>query len=332
MKLVLLSGAHSHTVGYLKQIKEDPGLELVGVWDDFASRGQAIAQDMGCPFVAALDDAVAINGVDASVVCADNASHRPLVEASLEAGLDVFCEKPMALSVADADAMVAATRAAGRIMVPGYMQPYTGTMVAVRNLLADGAIGTVNHVRYRNAHHAAYGHWFDTPERRWFTDPVKAGGGAFLDMGTHAVHLLRTLFGPVSAVQARIANRSGVYPDVDDYGIAVAELADGATAVIEASWVLTAGQRGLEVLGSEGAIYALDEVHLIRWADNKAAEPEIVPPAEPEPARLSRLVALREGRIDRACADADLDASRDAVAFMCAAYESACTGARQTIA
>ena len=331
MKLVLLSGAHSHTVGYLKQIKEDRTLDLVGVWDDFASRGQEIAREMGCPFVPELSDAVGIDSVDSAVICADNAGHRPLVEASLSAGLDVFCEKPMALSVADADAMVAATRAAGRFTVLGYKIPYTGPMVVLRQLVADGAIGTINQVRYRNAHHAAYGHWFDSPERQWFTDPAKAGGGAFLDMGTHAVHLLRLIFGRMVAVQAVINNRSGVYPDVDDYGIALAELADGACAVIEASWVLTAGQRGLEVLGSEGAIYVTDQVQLVRWADGKSSEPEIVTQADDEPARIDRLVALREGRIDRATADADLDIYRDTVAVMCAAYESVRTGTRQVI-
>ena len=141
MKLVLLSGAHSHTVGYLRTIKEDPDMELVAVWDDFASRGQGIADDMGCPFVPDLDAAIATGDPDASVVCADNANHRDLVEASVKAGLDVFCEKPMALSIEDADAMVSAVRGAGRVMVLGYMQPYTGAMVTVRKLLADGAIG-----------------------------------------------------------------------------------------------------------------------------------------------------------------------------------------------
>ena len=331
MKLVLLSGAHSHTVGYLRTIKEDPDMELVAVWDDFASRGQGIADDMGCPFVPDLDAAIATGDPDASVVCADNANHRDLVEASVKAGLDVFCEKPMALSIEDADAMVSAVRGAGRVMVLGYMQPYTGAMVTVRKLLADGAIGTINQVRHRNAHHAAYGHWFDTPDREWFTLPEKAGGGAFLDMGTHAVHLVRSLFGPFVTAQAMISNKSGVYPKVDDHGIALAELKSGAAAVIEAAWVLTAGQRGLEVLGSAGAIYAGDQVELIRWVDGKAAEPEIVPEADPEPGRLERLAAIRQGRIDRATADAELDACRDAVAFMCAAYESAATGVRQAV-
>ena len=331
MKIALLSGAHSHTAGYLKQIREDPALELVAVWDDMAARGQQVAEDMGCVFVPVLDDVLGRGDLDATVVCADNAGHRPLLEASCRAGIDVFCEKPMALSVADADSMLATVRDTDCLAVFGYMQPFTGAAMAARKLLADGALGTVTQLRFRNAHHAAYGHWFDSPERQWFTQPEKSGGGAFLDMGTHAVHFVRTLFGPVTAVSAVIANKSGVYPDVDDFGIALLEFESGATGVIEASWVFTAGPRGLEAVGSAGWLALEGGLELTPFTD-KAGEPAAVPDAEPEPARLSRLIALKDGSLDRSAMEADLVCCRDAVAIMAAAYEAARTGTRQEIA
>ena len=150
-------------------------------------------------------------------------------------------------------------------------------------------------------------------------------------MGTHAVHLLRSLFGPISTVQAVISNRSGIYPTVDDFGIALTEFTSGVTGVIEAAWVTTAGHWGLEVLGSGGAICARGEVELTRWADGKAAPTEIVPPADDQPSGVARLLALHGGRLDPAAVDADLAACRDAVAFMCAAYESNRTGTRQCV-
>ena len=331
MKIALLSGAHSHTAGYLKQIRENPALELVAVWDDMAARGQQIAEDMGCAFVPVLDDVLGRGDLDATVVCADNAGHRPLLEASCRAGIDVFCEKPMALSVADADSMLATVRETGCLAVFGYMQPFTGTAMAARKLLAEGTLGTVTQLRCRNSHHAAYGHWFDAPERRWFTEPAKAGGGAFLDMGTHAVHFVRTLFGPVEAVSAVIGNKSGVYPDVDDFGIALLEFESGATGVIEASWVFTAGPRGLEAVGSGGRLALDDGLELTPFTD-KAGEPAVVPDEPAEPARLARLIALKEGTLERAAMEADLVCCRDAVVIMSAAYESARTGCRQQLA
>ena len=329
MKLALLSGAHSHTTGYLKEIRENPDLELVAVWDDMASRGKHIAEEMGCTFVPKLDDVFAC-GLDATVVCADNANHRPLVEASCRAGVDVFCEKPMAIKLGDADAMLAAIRESGVLAVFGYFQPFSGMAMAARKLLADGTLGEVTQVRYRNSHHAAYGHWFDSEERRWFTQPEKAGGGAMLDMGTHAVHFVRTLFGPVKSVSATIANKSGVYPDVDDFGIALLDFESGATGIIEASWVFTAGPRGLEAVGRGGRLAMDGAIEFTPFTD-KAGETVALAEEPAEPTRLARLVALKRGELERAAAEADLVCCRDAVAIMTAAYLAAKTGARQPV-
>ncbi len=330
MKLALLSGAHVHTGGYLKQIREDPSLELVAVWDDMAPRGEKIAKDMGCDFVPSLDDVLGRGDLDATVICADNAGHRPLVEASCRAGVDVFCEKPMAITLEDADSMLATIRETGRLAVFGYVQPFAGAALAARKLLAEGRLGAVTQLRLRNSHHAAYGRWFDSESHRWFTQPEKAGGGAFLDMGTHAVHCVRTLFGPVKAVSAVIENKSGIYPDVDDFGVALLEFESGATGIIEASWVFTVGPRGLEVIGSGGRLELAGGLTFTPFAD-KAGEPETIPDEPAQPNRLERLIALKEQRLDRSAADEDLICCRDAVAIMAAAYESTRTGSRQEV-
>ena len=130
----------------------------------------------------------------------------------------------------------------------GYFQPWTNTIRAVAQLLNEGAVGKVTRIRYRNAHHAAYGRWFDNPDLHWFYDPALSGGGAFMDMGTHALHLVRTLFGPVKEVWAEIGNHSGIYPTVDDFGIAQLRFASGVLGTVEAAWTQTGGIGGLEVV------------------------------------------------------------------------------------
>lgn len=330
MKLALLSGAHSHTTGYLKTIKERDDLQLAVVWDDMPSRGQAIADEMGCPFVPDVNDALAVAGLDATCICADNAGHRPLVEASAAAGLPIFCEKPMALSVGDADAMLAAIRQADVPAVFGFFQPYTGAALQARKMIADGELGEITQLTYRNSHHAAYGHWFDDAERRWFTEPEKSGGGAFCDMGAHAMHFVRLVFGPVTSLSAVISNKSGVYPLVDDHGVALCNFASGATGVIEASWVFTGGPTGLEAVGSKGALRlrgnSLEIQPFGGEGRGKPGETQQVAAGEGQPTRLERLVALLEGKLDRAEADRDLDCCRDAVAISVAAYKSSETG------
>ncbi|MCC7494435.1 MAG: Gfo/Idh/MocA family oxidoreductase [Fimbriimonadaceae bacterium] len=329
MKLALLSGAHVHTPGYLKTIKERDDLELAVVWDDMPSRGEAIAQDMGCAYEPDLAQAVQTPGVAASIICADNAGHRKLVEASCAAGLQIFCEKPMALSVEDADAMLAAIRGSGVKAIFGFFQPYNGAALAVRKLVAEGGLGEISQLTYRNSHHAAYGRWFDRPEVAWFTQPEKAGGGAFCDMGAHAMHFVRLVFGPVSSVSAVISNKSGQYPDVDDHGIALCTFANGATGVIEASWVFTGGPTGLEVIGSQGSLTLRGGKAVFQpFVDNKPGEARELAPLAGEPTHLARLLALIQGDLDAAACDADLDCCRDAVAISVAAYASSASGER----
>ncbi|MBI2298338.1 MAG: Gfo/Idh/MocA family oxidoreductase, partial [Armatimonadetes bacterium] len=262
-------------------------------------------------------------------ICADNAGHRSLVEAAANRKLGVFCEKPMALSLAEADSMLAAIRSNGVQAVFGFFQPYTGAARAARAFLDEGGLGDLTQITYRNSHHAAYGRWFDRPEVAWFTDPAKAGGGAFCDMGAHAMHFVRSFFGPVQNVSAVISNKSGEYPAVDDHGIALLTFANGITGVLEASWVYTGRPSGLEAVGSKGRLTLQGDVcEVTPFADNKHGETYRLDPLDGEPTRLDRLVALMRGELDGAAAGADLDCCRDAVAISVAAYESSDTGRR----
>jgi predicted dehydrogenase len=332
MKLALLSGAHVHTRGYLQTIRERDDLELAVVWDDMAERGREIAESMGCPYEPDLAAALAVPGLDVAAICADNASHRPLVEAAAAAGLDIFCEKPLALTVADADAMLAAVRGAGVKCVIGFFQPYPGAARAARKFIAEGGLGDLTSISYRNAHHAAYGHWFDSPSHAWFADKAKAGGGAFCDMGAHAMHFVRLFFGPVTSVSAEISNKCGVYPDVDDHGVALLSFADGATGILVASWVHTAGPGGLEVIGSKGRLRLQgDNCMVSPFVDGKHGETYALEPLAGEPSHLQRLIDLRDGKLDAAEADYDLLCARDAVAISVAAYESSETGRRVAV-
>lgn len=328
MKIALLSAAHVHTPGYLSTIKKRKDLELAVVWDDMPERGRAIAEEMGCPFEPDLTAALATDGLDLTCICADNASHRPLVEASAAAGLDLFCEKPMALSVADADAMLAAIKDSGVIAVFGFFQPYTGAALAARQYLAEGKLGTVTQINYRNAHAAAYILRFEAPEYRWFVEPEKSGGGAFCDMGAHAMHFVRLVFGPVTTVNATISNKSGNYTAVDDHGVALLGLESGATCILEASWVNTGLPSGLQVIGSRGVLELSGENCQVTPFDGKSGTPETLAPLAPEPSRLERLLAIKEGKLDRAKADDELGPCRDAVAISVVAYQSSESGDR----
>ena len=206
----------------------------------------------------------------------------------------------------------------------GYFQPFDAVMQGVKKAIDSGVLGQITHARYRNAHHAAYGRWFDSEDLAWFSDPDLAGGGAFMDMGAHAVHLLRSFLGPVEKVTATIGNASGIYEKVDDHGTALFRFAGGALGVMEASWVQTGGLSGLEVTGSEGTLYNHPEHGYVIASPGKDPVPVAEAPARPT--RVERLVAAINGDISREELVADLECAVDAVSIVEACYKSSAAG------
>ena len=329
IRIAMLSCGHVHTRGYCDAVAQRDDCELVAVWDDMAERGRQFAADYDAEFVAGLAETVARDDVDGFVICAENTRHLPLLAAAVPAGKPIFCEKPFTTTTADAAAAMALIREHGTKVFMGYGQPFSAGQRGILKALADGKLGKVTHARLRNSHHAAYGRWFDSPANAWFTDPALAGGGAFMDMGTHAVHALRTLLGPVDRVWARIENVSGVYPNVDDCGIAILEFACGAVGTVEASWVQTGGPGGLEITGSEGTIFSPPGEGYVLASPGK--DPEPVAPGEPKPSQVARLVAVLRGELsDEELAD-DLACAADAVAIMEACYHSSASGTWQAV-
>ena len=322
-KIAVVSVAHIHSRDFCKTIgKLVSGKAPHVIWDENPERGAKYAAEFNCPFEPDLDKVVADPDVDAFVVCAENTRHLPLLRKVLPVGKPTMCEKPMATIAADADEIVSLAKRHKTPLTFGYFQPFNGANRAVKRLLAAGDLGQVTHLIFRNAHHAAYGRWFDNPDLAWFTQPELSGGGALLDMGTHAVHLLRHLGGPVTEVWCMTGNFSGAYPTVDDYGVIMMKFASGAIGRAEAGWVFTGGHSGLEVIGSKQSIWNADGLKM--GGPGIPAAP--VASDETRPDRIPRLIAVVKGELPVAELEEDVAAAYDAVKIMAAAYESSKTG------
>ena len=329
-RIAVLSTAHVHSRSFLKTLQENSAGKCAHViWDDMAGRGKAYAAEFGTTYSGDLDAVLAGKAVDGFLICAENTRHLPLLQKVLPVGKPVMCEKPLATNVEDARATAALLRKHKTPLISGYFQPFFAPNRGVKKLLKESALGKVTHANFCNAHHAAYGHWFDKPEVAWFAEPELSGGGALLDMGTHAVHLLRHLFGPVKEVWSLNANYSGIYTKVDDYGVIMLRFASGVLGRVEAGWVFTGGQGGLEVIGSEKSLWNTAAGLVVGGPKLK---PEPAPVDEARPDRIARLLAVIEGKVAQDELAEDLAACLDAVTIMAAAYESNRTGTWQPVA
>ncbi len=331
--LGFVSTAHIHFRNFADEIAASGGGASIGaIWDDDPERGRRNAARYGAAFVGGLVELVARPELDGFVVCAPNDQRLALLEVLAEAGKPVMCEKPLSLAAAEARAIRALVRDRGLTFTTGYFRQAYGVYRAAVEQLRQGALGTVTHARFRNAHDGAYRRIFDDPDVAWMREGAVAGGGGALDMGAHALHLLTWLFGPAEAVWATISNRSGIYPEVDDFGTGHIRFRSGVLASFEAGWINIDGPGELVVFGSAGSLHAADlydrvDAHVI-GADKQRR------PVEGEasgPRGVGRLLAAMEGRIAEQELAEELDAAANAAAMMEAAYRSNETGTWQPV-
>ncbi|MVO85106.1 gfo/Idh/MocA family oxidoreductase [Streptomyces sp. p1417] len=240
MKVAVLSFAHVHAAAYLGLLRDMPGVEVVGTDPDGVAaalaapgeiRGRAFADRHGVGYVDTYEEAFAW-GPDAVVVCSENARHRPLVERAAAHRVDVLCEKPLATTAADGEAMVAACRAAGVRLAVAFPVRFSPAYAAVKRAVAAGATGCVLTVSGANNGH------MPTRARRWFADPALAGGGALMDHTVHIADLLDDLFA-ARAVRVYAQTNNLLYADevaAETAGLVTVEYDNGTVATIDCSW------------------------------------------------------------------------------------------------
>jgi 1,5-anhydro-D-fructose reductase (1,5-anhydro-D-mannitol-forming) len=207
---------------------------------DFAARhGAASSYD---DYRALLEDPA----VDAVYIATPNALHADQVVAAAEAGKHVLCDKPLATTVADAERAVAACEAAGvRLGITFQTRKHQG-MSDLRQLLADGEIGSVRLAQVE----VGVGRMLP---QGWRTDPALAGVGVMNNMGVHAYDLLRYLFGAeVTEATAVVDVEEGW--DVDTMALALLRFDNGALAYVNANQSVPNSQSDLSIYGTEGTV------------------------------------------------------------------------------
>jgi predicted dehydrogenase len=215
---------------------------------------------------------------DPAVDLVDNGGPNDLhAEASIaaaELGKPILCEKPLARSAAEARAMLDAVARAGVIHMVAFNYRFVPALRYARDLLAQGALGTIYHFRARYLQD-----WLSNPAapHSWRMTKATAGSGALGDLGSHVVDLARFLIGEPTAVSATmktfVTERPGGTVDVDDAFAATVEFASGAIGTLEASRLATGHKNGLviEINGSNGSLRfnleRLNELEVCSGAD-----------------------------------------------------------------
>lgn len=183
-------------------------------------------------------DAMLALAPDGIVIATPSALHAAQSIRALDAGVAVFCQKPLGRTAAETRAVVAAARAADRLLGVDLSYRFTAGMVAIRDLVRRGELGRIFAVEL--VFHNAYG-----PDKPWFYDAAQSGGGCVIDLGVHLVDLALWVLGgdPVRAVSARLLHKGRPLPEGGVEDFAIAQFAVGEAVVrLTCSWHLHAGR------------------------------------------------------------------------------------------
>jgi len=251
---------------HLPVLREIPQVEIVAAGNLHPESLMRLAHDFQIPktyvdFQKMAEDPE----IDAVVIGLPNYLHAPVTIQMLEAGKHVFCEKPMAMNVKEAKAMIEAARRADRRLMIGHMWRFDVEIRWLRDVVASGKIGQV----YKVKSHAVWLHEGPRTES-WFTQPQFAGGGALADMGVHSIDTLRFILGEARPI--RVFARTGTYfrpIKLEDTASLMIEFEGGITGFIEAGWYhpYADGLEGhTQVYGTEGYAQALPS-KLCTWIE-----------------------------------------------------------------
>ncbi len=245
--------------GDVAEVKSGPALQraegsaLVAVMRRNGDLARDYAQRHGVPRW--YDDAEALIAdpeVDAVYIATPPSSHHQYTLLSAEAGKPVYVEKPMALNYAECQEMIAACERAGVPLFVAYYRRALERFLKIRELIAGGAIGEVRAITI-TLHRRLFPEERDEATRPWRVIPAIAGGGHFLDLGSHMLDLVDFFCGPIRQVQGLAANQAGAY-EAEDIVSGAFVCESGVHGV--GSWCFASfeQQDRTEIIGSAGKI------------------------------------------------------------------------------
>ena len=242
--------ASEHMIGAMRA----NGGDVVAVLSSDASRGQRYAETHGIPRsttdLAALAEAP---DIDAVYISTTNELHRDQVFAAAAAGKHVMCEKPLALTLADAQAMVAECNRHGVVMGTNHHLRNAATHRAMRNAILEGRIGKPLFAR---VFHAVY---LPPHLQGWRIRTPGAGGGVILDITVHDADTLRFVLGDEpESVTAMVSCAGMGEAGLEDGVMGVVRFADGVLAQFHDAFTTRYATTGFEVHGEEGSLVATD--------------------------------------------------------------------------
>jgi predicted dehydrogenase len=326
----MIAGFHA------RAIRDISGARLVGFWGRREEKARALAQEHGAPLATADFEAL-VRRPEVQVVCITTPSgaHLEPALAAIAAGKHVVVEKPLEITVARVDALLAAAAAAGVVVAPIFQSRFGAGAQRVKAAVTAGRLG-------RLVLASAYVKWHRTADyyaaQPWKGSLTLDGGGAVMNQAIHGLDLLQWFAGMPAEIFAWKTRRVHTGIEAEDTACAAVRYGNGALGTIEASTALWPGwSRRIELCGEHGSI-VLEDDRITRWefrtrqpgdeavvagSDNALGSGASAPNAISHEGHLRQIQDLVHHLRTGSPLAINGAEARKAVALVCALYESA---------
>jgi predicted dehydrogenase len=224
--------------------------ELVAAYDVNQAANNEVAAQFKASAAGSIDELLAAD-IDAVYVATPANLHCEHVLACAAAKKHVMCEKPLGMTIKEADKMIAACKKAKVRLGTAFMMRFLAQHRAALELIKQGKLGKPLYGR------AQLSCWYPPIKNAWRQNPKQGGGGSLMDMGGHCIDLLEMFFGPVKAVSCVIRNSVHKYKS-EDSAVAMLTFKNGAIGTVDTFFCIpdNSSKNILELYGSQGSILA----------------------------------------------------------------------------
>jgi predicted dehydrogenase len=247
----ILGFAHAHVNAYCTKWRENPGwgVDVVAGWDHNKERLETAVKNHGVKGISAVEDLLSNPEVQAVVVSAETAMHAELVEKAASAGKAIILQKPMALTMGEADRIVAAVNQSGVPFTMAWQMRVDPQNQQIKSLMDSGKLGQIFQVRRRHALPTQI--WPNFTEL-WHVNPAM-NRDIWADDASHAIDFIYWLLGAPETVTAEIESLYDPRVPMDN-GYAIFRYPGGPLAIVNCSFTCVAAENTTEVVAEKGSI------------------------------------------------------------------------------
>lgn len=274
IKVGLIGGWHVHAKGYGQMILNHPQCTLCGVWDDDATRGKELAEQLNCDFYSDADELIALS--DGVIITSATNQHPVLISKAAKQKKDIFTEKVLAITLKEAQQLKQVIEENDIHFTISYPFQAGAGNRAIKKAVEEEVLGTITHLRIRNAHGGSIADWLPAH----FYEKEACGGGAMMDLGAHPMYLIQWLLGMPKTITSAFTNITD--RTVEDNAVCLMTFENGAIAISETSFVSPHSPYSLEISGTKGFLRVKDTVAsgIIEGAEKTIKAEEEIHPME----------------------------------------------------